>query len=69
MTNFEFQAEERERRLASKRQRAYDEELLRGLLTRTHAESVRDFFQVLGCLDAQKQVKVKREDRTKDYAY
>ncbi len=69
MTNFDFQAEEREGRLALKRRRAYDEELLRGLLGRTHAESVRDFFQILGCFDLENQKEVVKESKGKEYAY
>ncbi len=66
---FDYEAEERERRLARKRERAYDEELLRGLCGRTHAESVRDFLAFLGCLDAQSQGVTACESRAKEYAY
>ncbi len=69
MTKFDVQAEERADRLARKRRQAFDEELLLGLATRTHAESVRDFFEILGCLDAQKERIAVYERKTAEYAY
>jgi hypothetical protein len=66
---FDYEAEKRERRLALKRERTYDEELLRGLRGRTHAESVHDFLAFLGCLDVQSQGATAYESQAKEYAH
>lgn len=69
MTKFDVQAEEREERLAKGRRQAVNEALLRGLLTRTHAEAVNDFFLVLGCLETKKGTVAVRERKFREYTY
>ena len=69
MTKFDVQAEEREERLAKKRRQAFDNELFIRLTTKTHAESVRDFLEVLGCLDGQVERMVVQDGRAVEYAY
>lgn len=69
MTKFDVRAEEREERLAKKRRQAVNEALLRGLLTRTHAEAVKDFFSVLGGLEMKTGAVAVRESKAQEYAY